>query len=333
MAILQSISLPQGVRDMLPEEAERINSVESALSGVFAAHGFKPVRTPLLEYIDVLMLGMGENLKDKILKFIDPATGRVVAIRPDITSQIARIVATRMRDCQLPLKLCYNESVLRYLDAREGRSREIIQIGAECVTAVAAPEVDAEMIIMAVEALKAIGLKGFKIDIGDVSFLKAILNGIGLAADEGKAIKDAIAIKDTTGLDRALSGFGKKISGADKKLLLNLTTLYGEEEVIDKALALAGSAATRAALANLSRIIDIVGKSGYRDCVTIDLGEMRGFDYYTGIIFEGFVTGIGQPILSGGRYDNLLEKYGYQAAATGFAFDVESVAAALGVCR
>ena len=315
---------------MLPDEAERINSVESAILGVFSAHDYRPVRTPLLEYIDVLSVGMGENLKDKVLKFIDPVTGRVVAIRPDITSQIARIVATRMRDAELPLKLCYNESVLRYLDAREGKSREIIQIGAECVTGASSPEVDAEMIIMAIEALKSVGLKGFKIDVGDVGFLKAILNGIGLGAQASMAIKDAIAVKDTAALEGALSGAGVKVSGADKKLLLSLTTLYGDEEVIERALSLSGASGARGSLENLSRVTDIIAKSGYRDCVTVDLGETRGFDYYTGVIFEGFVTGIGRPILSGGRYDNLLGKYGYNAAATGFAFDVESVVAALG---
>ena len=115
---------------------------------------------------------MGEALKERVLKFIDPSTGRVVAIRPDITPQIARVVATRMRDFPLPLKLCYNENVLRYQETQDGRTREVLQIGAEYITKGASAEADAEMIVMSIEALARLGLKDFKIDIGDVGFLK-----------------------------------------------------------------------------------------------------------------------------------------------------------------
>src|SRR3990172_563761 len=126
MIIQPTISLPQGVRDILPEESKKIGAVETGILAVFERYGFKKVITPLLEYVEILSLGMGENLKDRVLKFIDPSTGRVVAIRPDITPQIARVVATRMRDYELPLKLCYNENVIRYEDLRGGKSREVL---------------------------------------------------------------------------------------------------------------------------------------------------------------------------------------------------------------
>jgi ATP phosphoribosyltransferase regulatory subunit len=124
-----SISLPQGVRDILPEEAEKICEVESAILGVFSSYGFKRVITPLLEYVDVLGLGMGPGLKEKVFKFIDPSTGRLMALRPDITPQIARMAATRMRDYPLPQKLCYNENVLRNLEPRGGKTREVEKPG------------------------------------------------------------------------------------------------------------------------------------------------------------------------------------------------------------
>lgn len=322
-----TISLPQGVRDILPDEAERIGRVESVLLSVFAKYGFKKIITPLLEYVDVLSLGVGGDLKDRVVKYIDPSTGRVMAIRPDITPQIARVVATRMRGDKLPLKLCYNENVIRYQEPRDGKSTEVLQIGAEHISGKASPEADAQMIVMAVEALREVGLRDFKIDIGDVGFLRKILES---HFDEGlrKTVQSMLEKKDTSGLT-AFLGDVRGIKADEKELLLSLTTFYGEEEVIEKAASLTKDKAALSSLEYLREVIEIIAKKGLKDWITIDLGEVRGFDYYTGIIFEGFASGIGKPILGGGRYDSLLGKYGYPCAATGFAFDVEHLAAGI----
>ncbi|MFQ5441954.1 MAG: ATP phosphoribosyltransferase regulatory subunit [Thermodesulfobacteriota bacterium] len=324
-----AISLPQGVRDILPEEAGKIENAAASILSVFERNGFKRIITPLLEYVDVLSLGMGENLKDSVLKFIDPSTGRVVAIRPDITSQIARVVATRMRDCDLPLKLCYNESVIRYVGPNRSKSREVIQIGAEYVSGEASAEADAEMISMAIEALRATGLKNFKIDIGDVGFLRTVLSALDIEEDVRQKIREHIALKDFSGLEAVLEGAGKGLGSGEKKMLLSLTTLYGEREVFKEAAGFAKEDSTKEVLGNLQSVFDIITGRGLSDFVTIDLGEVRGFDYYTGIIFEGFATGFGKPLLSGGRYDDLLERYGFRSAATGFAFDMENIVGAL----
>lgn len=324
--IQPTIALPQGVRDILPEEARKYASVEAGILSVFERHGFQRVITPLLEYVEVLSLGMGENLKDRVLKFIDSA-GKVVAIRPDITPQVARVVATRMRDYPLPLKLCYNENVLRYQEQRDGKSREVLQIGAEYITEKQEPQADAEMIVMAIEALKSLGVRNFKIDVGDVGFLRKILGSLQVDDGVRKVIKEAIAIKDTSALEAVLAD--ARVNGKERELLLNLTTFYGEEEVIKKALSYCEDDDSKQSLYNLQKVLDIVAGKDLGEYVTIDLGEFRGFDYYTGIIFEGFASGIGKPILSGGRYDTLLAKYGHPCAATGFAFDVEYAVAAL----
>jgi ATP phosphoribosyltransferase regulatory subunit len=324
-----TISLPQGVRDILPEETQKISLAESSILKVFEKRLFSKVITPLLEYVDVLSLGMGAEMKDRVLKFIDPSTGRVVAIRPDITPQIARVAASRMKDYGLPLKLCYNENVIRYQDPRGGKSREVLQIGAEYISQKSSPEADSEMISMAIEALEATGLKDFKIDIGDVGFLKTILSGLEVPEPGRRVIKEAIAKKDAAGLGLALDGLGVELSPTDRELLTGLTTLYGEEEVIDRAETFLKDGPALEVLKNLRKVFDLVAEKGYKDRLTIDLGEVRGFDYYTGIIFEGFASGFGKAILSGGRYDNLLKKYGYECAATGFAFDVENIVAAL----
>ncbi|MBI5235957.1 MAG: ATP phosphoribosyltransferase regulatory subunit [Deltaproteobacteria bacterium] len=329
------ISLPQGVRDILPDEAEKIGSVESGIVAVFAKRGFQRVITPLLEYVDTLSIGMGEGLKERVLKFIDPSTGRVIAIRPDITAQIARLAATRLKEMPLPLKLCYNENVLRLSEPRDrdGKSREVLQLGAEFISAKASPSADAEMISMAIESLLAIKLKSFKIDIGDVGFLKSVLETLKLADQERRAVKEAIAIKDRSGLEAVLADCAAPIAEGDRALLISLTTLYGEEEVIEKAAGYTTNPAAHERLDNLRAVVDIITQNGHGAYITLDLGEMRGFDYYTGMIFEGFAAGVGKAILSGGRYDNLLARYGYPVAATGFAFDVENIVAALGAGR
>lgn len=324
-----TISMPQGVRDILPEEAARIGAAEDRILKVFERYGYRRVITPLLEYVDVLSLGMGTELKDRVLKFIDPSTGQVVAIRPDITPQIARMVASRMKDAELPLRLCYYENALRYQAPREGKSREVLQVGAEHVSETATPEADAEMVVMAIDALLSIGLEDFKIDIGDVGFVRTILDHLDVTGPEKGLIKEAVAIKDTSGLASILDSSAGKVTDSERRLLMDLTTFYGEEEVLEKASEAVTDPGARAKIENLKKVTDIIAEKGYMDRVTLDLGEVRGFDYYTGMIFEGFASGVGKPILSGGRYDNLLEKYGYPRAATGFAFDVENIVAAL----
>ena len=149
-----TVSLPHGVRDILPDEASKIAEIESKIAPVFKEHGFEGIRTPMLEYVDVLSLGMGKGLQDAAIKFTDPGTGRIVALRPDTTAQIARVVATRMRNHTFPIKLCYNQNVVRYPGAQNSKSREVQQIGAEYFSAETTPEADADMISMAISSLK-----------------------------------------------------------------------------------------------------------------------------------------------------------------------------------
>ncbi len=325
-----AITLPQGVRDILPEESARINSIEEAVLKVFSKYGFERIITPMLEYLDVLSLGLDKNLKDKVVKFIEPSTGRVICMRPDITPQIARVAATRMKDTPRPLKLCYNESVIRLDTKGSAKTTEILQLGAEYVSDEPSAGIDAEMIIMALDSFKALNIKEYKVDLGDVGFIKAVLERLKLSNDERIRIKDAIAIKDTSGLEAVLDQMGDNIPDDTRALLIALTTLYGEEEVIETALNFPGlSSAASTALENLKTALKIIEEKGYKDFVTIDLGEVRGFDYYTGIIFEGFATGVGKPILYGGRYDALHGLYGLGAASTGFAFDTARLLTAI----
>ncbi len=317
-----SISLPRGVRDILPEEAERIYSVETTIIDVFHRQGFRRVITPLVEYVDVLSRGLDDRLKERLFKFIDPFTGRVVAIRPDITPQIARMVATKMRTEGLPLKLYYNENIFRNARPEDTSPVELLQIGAEYVSEQALPEIDAEMITMAMEAIRRLGIDDFRVDIGEMGFIKGIMAGLNVSGSTEELIKDAIAKKDGGALKELVNGNMDTIGEEAAGLLLSLTELYGDTTVVDRALEHAKDEGLREHLLYVKKVVDIVGSNGFADNITIDLGEVRGFAYYTGIIFECFCGRMARPLLGGGRYDNLMASYGYDVKSTGFAFDV-----------
>ncbi|MCK4738697.1 MAG: ATP phosphoribosyltransferase regulatory subunit [Deltaproteobacteria bacterium] len=329
----RSIPLPQGVRDILPGEAEKISAVEETIVGVFKNSKYKRIVTPLLEYVDSLSAGLGEELKKKLLKFIEPSTGKVMAIRPDITPQIARVVATKMAKADFPLRLFYNENVLRYRESGDGHSKEILQVGAEFISTEMPSDkankvaAETEMVIMAIESLKTVGVSDFKIDLGDVGFVRSLLGRIKCSDEERFEIKKAVAIKDTPGLRKLTRELTDgAINSDDQELLIALPTLYGGTEVIETANKFK---AAENKLNDLLQVVSAVTDKGYAEYIAIDLGEVRGFDYYTGIIFEGFAKGYGKAILSGGRYDKLLEKYGLSARACGFAFDIENIVAIL----
>ncbi|MCK5236943.1 MAG: ATP phosphoribosyltransferase regulatory subunit, partial [Deltaproteobacteria bacterium] len=322
MKNLPTTSLPAGVKDTLPEEAEQIASACASVTEVFKSSGFERVSTPLIEYLDVLSPGLDQNLDNTAIKFIEYSTGKVMAIRPDVTPQIARLVSTRLKDKPLPIKLFYIENVMRMNRGSEDKTVcETIQAGTELITKEAGPETDAEIIITAIEALKKTGIKDFKVDLADIGFIRSIFARIEASTESKKDIEKFIALKDTNGLSRAIDKAGG-VTEDDKELLLSITTLYGEVEVIEAAEKLKG---TKNALGNLKKVVEILTEKGYGEAITIDLGEVRGFDYYTGIIFEGFAEGYGKALLGGGRYDGLLTKYGMEAKSTGFAIDVENV--------
>ncbi|MCK4846846.1 MAG: ATP phosphoribosyltransferase regulatory subunit, partial [Deltaproteobacteria bacterium] len=321
---------------ILQGEAESISRAEAAMLSVMRGYGFERVVTPLIEYVDVLSLGLGSELKNKVLKFIDPTTGDVMAIRPDITPQVARMAATRLKGAELPLRLCYNESVLRYAEEGPGKSTEILQTGAEYISKTATVDIDAMMIIMAIESLIEAGVRNFKLDIGDVSFVKSILQSLSLDEDERRSIKKLLIKKDNSGLKEVLGSFGDKVNEKECSLVTKLTDLYGDnKDVLKKGRSLlegiGGDVLTATkSLDYIEEVTTIVSDKGYNDHITIDLGEVRGFDYYTGIIFEGFSTNLSEAIVGGGRYDNLMENYGLKAASTGFAFNTGAVVKAIG---
>ncbi len=319
-------AIPKGVRVFTPEETAQRRAVEARLLSVFHRWGFREIITPTFEYLEVFEQPMAEDAGDQMFKFVDRQSGRLLALRVDITPQVARLVATTLRQAPLPLRLAYAATVFRYHESRAGRLREFEQIGVELI-GLKLPEADAEMIAMAVEGCQAVGLDAFQIDVGQVEVVRGLLNALQPPAELRARLVSAIRRKDPLELDLLL----REVSAdpALKDAILALPRLYGGREILDQAGRLAIPPPSRVALANLAEVVTILENYGLAEHVILDLAETHDFEYYTGIVFGAFSRGLGYQLASGGRYDHLIGQFGYPCAATGFTFDLERVMAAL----
>lgn len=322
----QETLLPKGVKDFLPLKAVKIDYLNRTLAEVFQRWGFRPVYPPSLENLEVLENGLGVGLRERTFRFDDRQSGKLVAFPPDITPQIARIFATRMQNMPLPVRLCYSGRVLRHAEQQVGKDREIFQAGVELIGLESA-EADAEMITMAIESLQAIGASEFTIDIGQVEFFNGIMAGLDLPGGVLQKLRQAIFRKDNAELKSLLEQL--PIHDRSKDELLILPRLFGGREVIERAAKAVRNPRSLAALDNLAQVLDLLDIHDVANHLTLDLAEIRSLDYHTGITFQGFLPGLGRAVCSGGRYDNLTARYGRQAAATGFTFNLLNLLFAL----
>ena len=312
-----TVRLPPGVRDYLPVAAARRRGLASTVAAEIERWGYRGIITPLYEYADVLQRGMGQSVH--AMRFVEPTSGEVVALRPDLTPQVARLVATRMHDEPGPVRLYYQGSVVRL----DGARREIFQIGVELIDA-PQPGGDLEVVALAEAALDAVGIGDRTVDLGHAAIVHGALDGLDLDDDAATALHAALAKKDVAQVG-ALAG-AARLSAARQRLLAALPTLYGGPEVLARARAVVVDDASRAALDELELLCARLTELGPAARLSIDLGEVRGFDYYTGTRFALYAEGVGGALASGGRYDGLVARYGRPARAAGFALDVDRVA-------
>lgn len=311
--------LPRGARTYLPEEAARKRHVETHLLGVFARWGYREILTPTFEFFDVLSTGTDTGVRENMFKFVDRETGRMLALRADITPQIARVVATRLRDEPTPVRLAYVTNVFRDEEPRVARYRERYQAGVELI-GLDKPEAEVEIIAMAIEGAQGLGLEGFQIDLGHPDFFRGLLDELKTDAGRERELREALSRKDVSTLERLVAELAPAAHVADA--LRALPTLFGHEPVLERAAAHARNERSARALANLAEVYRLLKIYGLADRVLLDLGEVRGFDYYSGLYFEAYVAGYGAVVAGGGRYDDMLARFGYACPAVGFAFDV-----------
>jgi ATP phosphoribosyltransferase regulatory subunit len=315
-------ALPAGSKDVLAVEARELRAVEGALRGRFAAYGYREVMTPVLEFAEVIDRAQEAGLRDAFRLFDD--TGRVLVLRPDLTIPTARLAATRMADHPGPVRVSYLARVFRPPSPGRPRASEQRQAGIELIGE-GGPGGDAEALALLVDSLRASGLEGLRVGVGDVSLTAAVLDGLGVAPAMRERMRAALGARNFVEWRRLARTAAGEGSRAD--LLVALPTLRGGPELLDR---ISGEIpAAAAACARLGAMLDLLDGLGFADAVVLDLGVLREWRYYSGVVFEAYAPGVGAPIAMGGRYDDLAGRFGSPRPAVGFGITLDLLHQAL----
>lgn len=315
---------PEGTRDILFEDCTARRKVESKIKSLFESRGFSEVITPGIEFYDVFSSEAHGIPQETMYKLVD-SKGRLLALKPDLTMPIARLAATRLRDQVRPLRLFYSQNIYTITPALTGRSDEIPQIGVEIIGA-GGKRTDLEVLVLALEALQSCNLDDFRLEIGHIGFFSTLIRKLNLDADQTEEIRTLIQNKNYPALNDMLDRMEDKKTAASLK---KLPALFGGEEVLDEAAEALDCPEVAPYLDALRSLYQSLSELGLGERVSLDLGIVNRTDYYTGIVFKGYIEGLGTTALQGGRYDTLLSDYGKEEPAIGFSINVDAVAKVL----
>ncbi|MFC2314354.1 MAG: ATP phosphoribosyltransferase regulatory subunit [Selenomonas massiliensis] len=317
------LETPYGTRDLLPEDAAEMRHMENNLSGLFRLWGYDEVVTPTIEHLETLAPRIAE---ENSLFMLLGNQNKPLALRNEMTTPIARLVSSRLKDAPTPLKLSYLGNVFRVEQTQMGRQCEFHQAGVELMGS-DTPASDAEIVALAIESVLTCGIKDFQIHMGQVDFLDGMLAYYEIEDEQCKAFKSAIERHDIVFMNQLIDAL--PLSLEDRETLKTLPLLNGKDDLLKRLYDLPLNTQSRSAVDNLAAIYALIQSYGYEDYVRFDLGTIRDFNYYTGMVFEGYSIGLGFPLCGGGRYDHLLTEYGHPMPATGFALGVERILLAL----
>jgi ATP phosphoribosyltransferase regulatory subunit len=309
--------IPSGTRDVLPDEMRELRAITDALRGVFERHGYGEVYTPTIEYESVLRRGDGGV--QPAYRVVDDH-GDVLALRADMTVPIARVVATRYQTAEPPLRFCYVAHAYRQVTPHRGQMREFLQAGIELVGAPGAAGT-AEALTVLCHALDAVGLGAYRVGLGDAALYPALLSGLGVDEEHRERLLQELATKNFVGLEREVRELD--LAAGDADLLVRVPQLRGGPDVLD-----APPGPVADALRGLRDVLDLL-EGSVAEHVIFDLGLARGLGYYTGAVFDVYDPALGEPLGGGGRYDDLLARFGRDLPAVGFAIGVDRLHAAL----
>lgn len=313
---------PEGTRDLLFDECLARREAEQKLNTLFTGLGYSEVVTPGIEFYDLFSSSTRHFRQENMYKLFD-SKGRIIVMRPDSTIPIARLAASRLKDAKFPLRLFYNQSVYENNALLKGRSDEVVQAGIELLGGENRKKADFEVLSTALEALAGFDADNFRLEIGHIGYFKELMDK--LDADDGvkEEIRSLISSKNYPVLNDLLDEVGdSKIT----KALKQLPRLFGGVDVLDKAAELYTNDNITHILDSLREVITRLSALGYEGKISLDLGIVSQTDYYTGIVFRGYLSNIGEAVLKGGRYDNLVGEFGRECNAVGFGVNVDSAA-------
>jgi ATP phosphoribosyltransferase regulatory subunit len=312
--------LPEGIEEVLPDEARRLEDMRRRILDLFHTWGYELVMPPMIEYLEALLTGVGKELDLQTFKVTDLLSGRLMGIRPDMTPQAARIDAHYLKR-RGPVRLCYLGSVLRTRPDEFGGSREPLQLGAE-LFGHAGPESDAEILCLMIATLQLAGMDELHIDLGHMGLFHGLVAQAGLNAEQQADLFDALQRKARTDVEVLLDEIG--IERRHWNMLTALIELNGGQAVLAEArqrLKNAPASVTQA-LDNLEAVASIVTRKMPSLPLYFDLAELAGYHYYTGVVFSAFVPAYGRAVAHGGRYDGIGQAFGRARPATGFGADL-----------
>jgi ATP phosphoribosyltransferase regulatory subunit len=327
MTLTQRWLLPEGIDEVAPEDAARLEQLRRELIDRLQTWGYQLVTPPLVEYLDALLTGPAKMLELQTFKLIDEMSGRLLGIRADMTPQVARIAAHKLRDKQEVLRLCYIGNVLKTLPVCQGTSRNPTQLGAE-IYGHSGAESDMEILQLMIEALGIIGFeKEIVLDIGHVGIFGGLAEQANLSDEQEHALFVALQRKALPEIAELLTQY--QLDSNSHDMLLALAELNGGTDVLHKAqhtLAKA-SASVLSALESLETVAKMAAKRLPNVAINFDLAELRGYDYHTGMVFAAYQAGSAHALAMGGRYDGIGEDFGHSQPATGFSLDLKEMVA------
>lgn len=312
---------PAGVRDYLPFAVEKLREIERRVLDCMAGWGYRQIMTPTMEYYDTV--GVASSTSDQKLFKLLNNRGTTMVLRSDMTTPIARVVSSLLKEEPLPLRLSYHANVFRSIEEEAGKEAEFYQTGVELVGDNSA-EADAEVVALAVASLQAAGVSSFKIALGHVGFLNGLLEeAIPGREDVQQELKDRLLRRDFVGYREILAQ--QDLSAGQRNELAGILKLRGGKEVCREAQELSNNSLVQSSIEYLSAVWEALEDFDVARHVIIDLTMIGDFSYYTGLIFEGYAADIGFPVCGGGRYDKLLQQFGRPAPATGFSLKTNRI--------
>lgn len=321
MSLADRWLLPEGVDEVLPPHAARLESVRRGILDLFQSWGYELVIPPLVEYLDSLLTGLGHDLNLQTFKITDQLTGRLMGIRADMTPQVARIDAHRLKR-DVPTRLCYLGPVLHTRPGAFAGSRNPFQIGAE-LYGHDGPESDAEVLALMLEILRIAGVGSIVVDLGHVGIFQGLARQAELDAEQESCMFDLLQRKARPEIGECLKAW--RVTAAVAELVAALADLNGDAAVLDAAHRLLAPASPRVqqALTDLDDIARLVANRVPEVCLHFDLAELRGYHYHTGVVFAAYTPGQGQALAKGGRYNDTGRVFGRARPATGFSTDLK----------
>ena len=316
---------PEGVRDIYSQECSRKRRLQEKLHHVFHQYGFEDIETPTFEYFEVFSKEVGTIPSRDLYKFFD-REGNTLVLRPDFTPSVSRACATYFNPEKEVVSLCYTGNTFINNSSFRGRLKETTQMGVERMGD-DSPEADAEILAMTVECLLTAGLTEFQVSVGQVDYYKAIFAQTGMSQEEEEELRELISQKNYFGVEELVKS--KKMDKSLAKVLSQLPQMFGSAEVLEKAKALTNNPQALKAVARLEEIYELLKVYGYEKYITFDFAMLSKYHYYTGIIFQAYTYGTGEPLIKGGRYNQLMKHFGKPAASIGFAIVVDNLLMAL----